>query len=113
MHVKVRVSCNDYNGVGKKWTHYHEWNGVQIIKGEMESFIAPDVELSVYSRIREQDSKPDTSMEKLTYMPTAEDAQNGFILTQTLKVTENAGKYKGNTAVWTVEYTFTPVSEEQ
>lgn len=108
MHLKVRASCRDYNSVGKKWTHYYEWNGVTIVKEEAESFVAPEVELTLYARVREQDSKPDTSMEKLTYLPTAEDIANGFVVTHTLQVTENSGKYKGNSAFWTVEYTFTP-----
>lgn len=108
MHLKVKASCPDTHSVGKKWTHYYEWNGVTLTKGEAESYVAPDVALTLYARIREQDSKPDTAMEKLTYIPTAEDVANGFVVTQTLRVTENAGKYKGNTAVWTVEFTFTP-----
>ena len=112
MHVKVRASCSDYNSVGKKWTHYYEWNGTQVVNGESEGYIAPDVELSIYARVREQDSKPDTAMEKLTYIPTQEDAANGFVLRQTLKVTENAGKYKGNAATWRIEFTFTPVTED-
>lgn len=109
MHLKVKASCRNTNSVGKKWTHYYEWNGVSLADGNAESYVAPDVEFTLYVRIREQDSKPDTSIEKLTYLPTAEDVANGFMLTQTLRVTENAGKYKGNVAVWTVEFTFTPV----
>lgn len=111
MRVKVRASCGDYNGVGKKWTHYYEWNGVQVADGESEGYIAPDVGLSIYSRVREQDSKPDTAMEKMNYIPTMEDAANGFTLTQTLKVVENAGRYRGEVAIWKVEFTFTPVTE--
>lgn len=113
MRVKVRASCSDYNSVGKKWTHYYEWNGVQVVDGEGEGYIAPEVDLTVYARVREQDSKPDTAMEKLSYVPTAEDALNGFVLTQTLKIVENAGKYKGNAAIWKVEFTFTPVMENE
>lgn len=112
MGLKVRASCRNTNGVGKKWTHYYEWNGVTLVKGEAEGFVAPDVELTLYARIREQDSKPDTATENLTYLPTAEDVANGFVLTKTLRVTENAGRYKGKTAVWTVEYTFTPAEPD-
>lgn len=112
MRLKVRASCGNVNGVGKKWTHYYEWNGVTLVKGEAEGFVAPDVTLTLYARIREQDSKPDTAMEKMTYLPTAEDVANGFVVTKTLRVTENAGRYKGKTAVWTVEYTFTPVEPD-
>ena len=113
MHVKVRASCGDYNSVGKKWTHYYEWNGIQVVDGESDGYVAPDVELSIYARVREQDTKPDTTMEKITYIPTAEDAANGFVLTQMLKVVENAGKYRGNAAVWKIEFAFTPVTEEE
>ena len=108
MHLKVKASCQDANGVGSKWTQYYEWNGVAVVKGEAESFAAPEVELTLYARIREQDSKPDTAMEKVTYLPTAEDIANGFEVTQTLRVTENGGRYKGNVAVWTVTFMFTP-----
>lgn len=109
MSLKVKASCRDTNSVGKKWTHYYEWNGVTIVDEKAEGYVAPDVSLTLYARIREQDSKPDTAMEKLTYLPTAEEIANGFVLTQTLRVEENSGRYKGNVAVWTVEYTFTPV----
>ena len=108
MKLKVKASCRDTNSVGKKWTHYYEWNGVTVVDEKAESYVAPEVELTLYARVREQDSKPDTAMEKLTYLPTAEDVANGFVVTQTFRVTENSGKYKGNVAVWTVEYTFTP-----
>ena len=108
MHLKVKASCQDANSVGSKWTQYYEWNGVAVVKGEAESFAAPEVELTLYARIREQDSKPDTAMEKVTYLPTAEDIANGFEVTQTLRVTENGGRYKGNVAVWTVTFMFTP-----
>lgn len=109
MRLTVKASCRDTNSVGKKWTHYYEWNGITLTDEAAEVYVAPDAALTLYARIREQDSKPDTAMEKLTYLPTAEDAANGFVVTQTLRVAENAGKYKGNVAVWTVEYTFTPV----
>lgn len=109
MRLKVKASCRDTNSVGKKWTKYYEWNGVTLVEEEAESYVAPEVELTLYARIREQDSKPDTAMEKFTYLPTAEEVANGFVVTQTLQVTENSGKYKGNIAFWTVEYTFTPV----
>lgn len=113
MQLKVRAACGDSNGVGKKWTRYYEWNGVTLQDGELEGHVAPGVELSVYARVREQDSKPDTATEKMTYTPTAEDVAAGFTLTQTLRVTENSGRYKGHVAVWTVEYVFTPVAAEE
>lgn len=112
MYLRVRASCRNTNSVGKKWTHYYEWNGVSLPTGEAEGFVAPDVALTLYARVREQDSKPDTTMEKLTYLPTAEDVANGFVVTQTLRVTENSGRFKGNVAVWTVEYTFTPAAAD-
>lgn len=96
MELKVHAGCSDKNQVGHNWTQYFEWNDVKVDEGEMQAYAAPDAELSLYVRIREQDEKPDTTMDTLLYTPTADDVDNGFQLTQTIKVTENAGKYKGN-----------------
>ena len=106
--VSVKATCADYNGVGKNWTHYYEWNGVQAQDGKADGFVAPGVDLTVYARIREQDSKPDTGTEKTTYTPTEEDVANGFTVTQKVKVTENSGKNAGKSAVWTVTFSFSP-----
>ena len=108
MKLKVHAGCSDKNHVGYNWTQYFEWNGVKIREGEMEAYAAPGIELSLYARIREQDEKPDTTMDTLLYAPTADELANGFQLMQTMKVTENAGTYKGNAAVWKVTYTFVP-----
>lgn len=108
MHLTVKASCRNTNHVGENWTHYYEWNGVTVVDGEMDVFVAPEVELTLYARIRERDGKPDTGTEKLTYLPTMEDAVSGFVVTQTVRVEENSGKYSGKAAVWTVEYIFTP-----
>jgi len=109
MKMTVKASCKDYNSVGKNWTQYHEWNGIKIEDGSMEVILAPEIEFTVYSRIREQDSKPDTSTDKVSYLPTAEEIENGFTVTQKIEVTENGGKYKNNIAYWTVTFTFEPM----
>ena len=108
MKLKVHAGCSDKNQVGHNWTQYFEWNGVKVNEGEMVAYAAPGVEFSLYARIREQDEKPDTTMDTLLHTPTAEELENGFQLMQTIKVTENAGTYKGNAAVWKVTYTFIP-----
>lgn len=108
MHLTVKASCRNTNHLGDNWTKYYEWNGVTLIDGEADIFVAPEVELTLYARIRERDSQPDTGTEKLTYLPTAEDVANGFVVTQTVRVEENSGRYKGNVATWTVEYIFVP-----
>ena len=77
----------------------------------MEGYVAPEIELSVYARVKEQDSKPDTSTEKTLYIPSAEDMMEGFSIVQEVRVTENSGRYAGNTAVWTITYHFTPAAE--
>ena len=109
MKLTVKARCKDYNHVGKEWTQYYEWNGIQAKDGKAEGFVAPDVELIVYSRIREQDQKPDTTMETTSYIPTADDVANGFTITQEIKVTENNGNYKDHSAYWTVTFTFEPM----
>ncbi|MBE5803353.1 MAG: SH3 domain-containing protein [Clostridiales bacterium] len=107
--MTITATCGNFNGVGKNWTQYYEWNGLQVVDGKMEAYVAPEVELTVYSRIRERDSKPDTGTEKLVYIPTEEEVQNGFAITQTVKVMENSGKHKGKIATWQVTYSFEAV----
>ena len=111
MQLKITAHCGNYNHVGKNWTQYYEWNGVQVKDGIGEVYTAPNVELSVYARIREQDTDPDTTTEKTLYTPTFDENANGFSIQQQIVVTEHGGKYKGNQAHWTVTYTFTPIPE--
>ena len=111
MQLKITASCKDYNSVGKNWTHYYEWNGIKVEDGKMEAFVAPGVDLAVYARVREQDQKPETTTEKTYYTPTAEEVKKGFTVTQKIKVTENAGRFSGNSATWTSTYTFSPVKK--
>lgn len=112
MKLTVKAHCSDYNSVGNNWTQYYEWNGIQAQDGKAEGYVAPDVELIVYTRVREQDQKPDTTMETTSYIPTAEDMENGFVITQKIKVTENNGKFKDHSAYWTVTFTFEPIEKE-
>lgn len=110
MKLTVKATCKDYNSVGKNWTQYYEWNGLQVQEEEMEVTLAPDTEFILYARIREQDSKPDTATEKTSYFPTAQELESGFTVSQKITVTENSGKYKDNAAYWTVTFTFEPTA---
>ena len=71
-------------------------------------FVAPEADIQVYARIREQDKKPDTGTELSIYTPTQDDVINGFTIEQSIRITENSGKHKGNSANWTVQYVFEP-----
>ena len=114
MYLTVNAHCSDYNGVGKNWTQYFEWNGIQVQKEpSFRVTLGAGIDFTVYSRIREQDKKPDTGMEKTIYSPTAEELSSGFTVKQTLRIAENTGKSKGNIAEWTVEFVFTPVQPEK
>jgi len=109
MSLSIKASCADHNGVGKNWTQYYAWNGIQVHDDKaQEVTLAPGVEFTVYSRIREQDTRPDTNMEKTLYTPTEDELVQGFTVEQTITVTENSGKKKGNKAVWNVVFTFKP-----
>ena len=115
MTLKITATCKNINGVGKNWSHYYEWNGLTVKDGKMVVTIAPGVDMVLYARIREQDSKPDTGSEKTTYTVTEKDIKNkkGFTVTQSVTVTENGGRNRGKSAVWTVKYTFTPAKKEK
>lgn len=108
MKITVQASCSDYNGVGKNWTQYYEINGIQVEDNEAEHILAPDQSFTVYTRVREQDNSPDTSTDTVIYTPTATEIEEGFTITQSIRVTENKGKNKGNAAVWKVTFRFVP-----
>ena len=108
MQITVQATCSDYNGVGKNWTQYYEINGIQIENEEAEQVLAPDQSFTVYSRVREQDNSPDTGTDTVIYTPTATEIEEGFAITQTIRVTENKGKNKGNAAVWKITFRFEP-----
>lgn len=108
MKVKIVARCSDYNNVGKNWTQFFEINGIPIKDNQYEMYVAPGVDIQVYARIREQDKKPDTGTELSIYTPTQENVINGFTIQQSIQITENSGKHKGNSANWTVQYVFEP-----
>ncbi|MBQ7488704.1 MAG: SH3 domain-containing protein [Clostridia bacterium] len=98
-----------YNSVGDVWTFYHEINGKQIDrKNGVFEFIAGE-EYTFYTRVREQDSIPDTGATSLLVVPTNQDIMNGFSVELKVKVEENSGPYRGKSVVWTVLWTIDPI----
>lgn len=108
MDLAVSASCKNYNHVGNSWTQYYELNGEKIENKKATAEIVPGSFITLYSRIKEQDSKPDVGTKTTEYTPTQQELTDGFTVEQKVTVTENGGKYSGKSATWTVVFEFTP-----
>ncbi len=104
--VTIKATCSNYNHVGNEWKKEYSVAGYEIKSGDIVAFNEKD-KLKIITTITElDDSSDDIGEAKTTHKVTKEDIKDGFTITQTITVTENGGRYKGNTAAWEVEYTF-------
>ena len=100
---------SSYNNVGNQWTFYYELDGSPIDKAGCRCDFVAGKEYKFYTRIKEQDAKPDTGTNTVKYTPTPEDIIRGFKVEQRIKVAENGGKYKGKAVTWTVIWNIKPL----
>ena len=109
MKVTVKAECADYNHVGKEWTQHCKVNGLLIDGVRQDIAVAPGIGLALFVKIVEHDKYCDVGVLREVYVPTAEEAANGFKLTRSIEVREGSGRYAGCIAVWTVELVFEPM----
>ena len=107
MKVSVSSRCVSYNSVGNEWGTYFSVNGSQINSGDIVS-VKRNSNLSVYTEVIEYDNIPDVGRGSYKFTVTPEYFEDGVVVTQTIYVQENRGRYSGNVATWEVEYEFTP-----
>ena len=107
MRITIQSSCPDYNHVGSDWACYYSVNGVEVTTGSTAEITLGET-VSVYTKISEVDTYPDIDNASDSVQISKTDYQSGFSIPQTLIITENRGRYSGNTAVWTVTYRFSP-----
>ena len=110
---KFRISWSasliDSNHVGSNWSKSFSVNGEAISSGASVT-LDPDDMLTINLLIVDEDSNPDSNsyFEKIPY---SEDlCKNGYSVSETLYVRENAGRYSGNSAEWKISITITPVN---
>ena len=106
--IKWSAKLVDSNHVGNNWSKTFEVNDEVFSSGSVIT-VDPDSQFTVCLTIQENDSKPDTDyyFARITY--SEELCENGCEISETLYVTENAGRYSGNSAEWNITITITPV----
>jgi uncharacterized protein YraI len=107
MTVTISCDCSNYNHVGNSWSEYFSINGVKVASGDKIDVVLGET-ITIYSKITESDKKPDAGSAKDEIEVTQAFFDSGYTLTQKVGVTENGGRYSGNTATWTVIYKFLP-----
>ena len=66
-------------------------------------------QLNINSEFTEDDDDPDVGSAEASYTVTQEALDQGFWVSTDLYVTENGGRYTGQSAHFVVTYTFSPV----
>ena len=96
------------NHVGNSWKKGFEFNGEALKSGKTVS-IMPDEQFTICGWAEEKDSRPDygSHFERLTLTP--EMCAKGFTIESDFYVTENSGRYSGNSARWHLKVTFKPI----
>ncbi len=104
--VVISAVCTENNSVGNNWEQEFSINGDVIEPIDIVAFNQND-ELEIIARITEKDKYDDIGKAETIHTVTKTDFSKGFTVKQVVIVTENAGRYKWNTATWEVEYKFT------
>jgi len=107
MTVTISSKCSGYNHVGQNWSRYYTINGDSVSSGDKVEIILGQ-SITIYSKVTEKDTSPDVGRVTEDVEITQEYFDNGFTITHKVSVREDSGRYSGNTAVWTITFTFTP-----
>ena len=108
MTLTVSAKCSNKNHVGNEWSQSFSCDDVSVKGNNTKVEVIAGSVIIVSSEIVEQDKKPDVGYNTTSYIPTEDELKKGFTITHKVNVTENGGRYSGNTATWTVIYTFKP-----
>ena len=106
MNLRVTYPRQDNVNIGDEWSYTNEINGERVY-GTVG--LAPGQNLTLHTRISEDDDNPDIGENTVRYTVTEADLTDGFSVSMDVYVTENGGKNSGQTAHFAVTYTFTPV----
>ena len=108
MKVRISANCISNNHVGNDWWYSYKVNGNLVNSGDIIP-IKVNSKLSVSSMIVENDSVPDEGKASYSLTVNQDYWECGFYIEQTIYVTENRGRYTGNSATWYVRYEFEPI----
>lgn len=107
MNLRVTHPRQDNVNIGDEWSFTNEINGERVF-GTIG--LAPGENLTLHTRISEDDDNPDIGENTAWYAVTEADLINGFAVSMDVYVTENGGKNSGQSAHFVVTYSFTPAS---
>lgn len=105
MNVRTTHRRDDDMNIGNEWRYEININGE---RASNTMGIAAGDTLSFNAQITEYDDDPDIGTGSATYTVTEEDLSKGFEIAFDVYVTENGGRYSGQSAHFIVSYLFSP-----
>ncbi len=107
LKVTGKAKCIARNHVGKRWKKEFSLNG-EVFQGTGKATVENGDVITVGCKLWEADASPEYGSFEKTIEITPEILQKGTVIQETVLVTENEGKYAGNTAEWRVTITLKP-----
>lgn len=109
--VTFDAVCVENQHVGKNWTQEY-FLFAESVPEQVAVRLCVGDELCLRAVIAENDKRPDIGEDE-TYLTITEDVWTSpLVVEKTVLVTENAGRYAGCSAEWTVTYTITVLTED-
>lgn len=109
--VTFNAVCVENQHVGKNWTQEY-FLFAESVPEQVAVRLRVGDELCLRAVIAENDKRPDIGEDE-TYLTITEDVWTSpLVVEKTVLVTENAGRYAGCSAEWTVTYTITVLTED-
>ena len=105
--VSFEETYND--SVGSDWDFYATVNGKTVTNGGVEITCDVGDRVNLYAQCVEHDTYPDIGEDKSYIIIEEDDLWNPFTVYSDVTVTEDRGRYAGNTAGIAVTFTFEPV----
>lgn len=95
--------------MGSDWDFYATVNGKTVTKSGVDVTCDVGDSVDLYAQCVEEDVYPDTGEDSSYIVIHKDDLWSSFTVTQDIIVTEDYGRYAGNTAEFAVTFTFEPV----
>ncbi len=96
MPVMILCDCADYNQVDNDWFEVFTVKSQRLSSGDKVR-IVPEESFYLFTAFVEMDTYPDVGYHWTLVIITPEDYERGFVAEQEISVTENHGRYTGNT----------------
>lgn len=103
LYLDKSYSCEDYQGLGKKYSWICEINGKPVAGRHPKTAIGADAEFTIYTRATNSGKSKATGEAKSLFTPSYEDVLNGFAVQQKLTAVS-----KDKEVEWVITYTFLP-----